>query len=378
MTATPQQWSDNRGPFGFGGFECDGVDGCKIFFDFIEGRSGLELNANVAQSLSQFGHGLIAFCGIAAQAFRDDGIDGRGHILDGFGCGSPAHGFVSGQHFVQHDAEAVNVGACVDVGGIFQLFGRHVVGRTHDHGGGGEIGIGHEFGNAEVHQFYGTVFLHHDVFGFQVAVDGVLVRVFECGAEAVEHAQDGVGRQALPGPQSVDHGAEGSSTDHFHGDVDHAVGGTADVVYANDIGMGESAGDFGFVEKAFDDEFFANVLGQEGFEGDDFAEGVVEDLVDAAHAAASDDALDGVAVGNDFAFLKDEIVAADLGRHGKGCAALGTDGAFDVAFVSTFFTALAGHSWNPSFMAITSYRRSVRTANLMWGICNGCATLATG
>ena len=43
-------------------------------------------------------------------------------------------GEFAGEHLVEDDAEGVDVGAVVDVGGVVRLLGGHVVGGAHDGG----------------------------------------------------------------------------------------------------------------------------------------------------------------------------------------------------------------------------------------------------
>src|SRR6516164_10648754 len=88
-------------------------------------------------------------------------------------------------HFVEHRAEAVNIGAFVTPRS-FDLFRGHIIRRTH---GRAEASKGNPthlggFGNAEVHDPQRAVVADHDVLGLKVAMhDLTLVHVNECAAD---------------------------------------------------------------------------------------------------------------------------------------------------------------------------------------------------
>jgi hypothetical protein len=163
-------------------------------------------------------------------------------------------------------------------------------------------------GEAEVEDADAAVVADHDVVGLEVAVDeadGV------GGGEAVaglgEHAEDlGAGPRLL-----VEPAAQRDAGDELHRDVDLAVGGGADVVDADDVGVREAGEGLGLAQQA------ALALGVAGAVAQDLdrdlaIEGLVEGGVDDAHAAAAELAQDGVAAD---AGLFGVVVLGDLRDH---------------------------------------------------------------
>ena len=90
---------------------------------------------------------------------------------------------LAGEHFVEHDAQAVDVAAGIDlVRRAASLLGRHV-GRRAEHAavGGHRLLAGLLLGQAKVHQVRMLPRVEDDVRGLDVAMnDAVLVGVVEC------------------------------------------------------------------------------------------------------------------------------------------------------------------------------------------------------
>ena len=80
-------------------------------------------------------------------------------------------GLLAGQHFVQDDAQRVDVRAAVHIRPQ-RLFGRHVGGRTDDGAAGhvGRFGL-RQFGNAEIGNIGNVLVVEQDIAGLQVAVN---------------------------------------------------------------------------------------------------------------------------------------------------------------------------------------------------------------
>jgi hypothetical protein len=116
------------------------------------------------------------------------------------GDAAPGEGEAPGGQLVGHDAQGVQVGAGVHWAVVALLRG-HVLGRAHDHAGGGVPGAGRgvaKLGDAEVHQLHEVVLaaaLHQEhVVGFQVAVDdaapmGAVERVAELQEDVDRHRE---------------------------------------------------------------------------------------------------------------------------------------------------------------------------------------------
>ncbi len=100
----------------------------------------------------------------------------------------------AGEHFIEDDAERIDVGAAVDTSGIGHLFGGAVAGRPNGalrgvlgHGRSGGLAAidgPQHFGDTEVGDFHATVFVEQQVLGFNVAVnDPAVVSELQCVAQ---------------------------------------------------------------------------------------------------------------------------------------------------------------------------------------------------
>ncbi len=79
-------------------------------------------------------------------------------------------GLLAGQHFVQHDAETVDIAARVDLLAM-ALLRAHVVRRAEDQSLVGHFHLQrHVFGETEIDQRDAAVVAQHHVSGFQIAV----------------------------------------------------------------------------------------------------------------------------------------------------------------------------------------------------------------
>ena len=102
----------------------------------------------------------------------------------------PEKRHLAGQHFVEHDAQGIEIAAGI-AALSFDLLGRNVVGRAH---GGRELGESEAAGasiagDAEVDELDVVVLVDHYVFRLQVAMhDAVRVNV----VERIENAQGDV------------------------------------------------------------------------------------------------------------------------------------------------------------------------------------------
>ena len=275
--------------------------------------------------------------GIGVEAAEDDALDGGVEVLDDrggagrrglcleagqLGDARGLEGALASEHFVEHDAEAVDVAAGGDLG-AFELLGGHVSGRAAANLGA--LDLAGPAGEPEIHDADLAAAIDHDVGGLEVAVEhALLVRGGETGADAAREFEGLVGGKAA---DAAEQRGEILAVDELHGDVVEALV-DADVVNAADVGVRDLAGDADFVEKTLEDGLGgADGFGQE-LERDGLAEDQVGGAVDLAHAAAAELAGDAVAGGNQGAGREALLVGMRGGgrlgrRHEFGRRGLG-------------------------------------------------------
>ena len=149
------------------------------------------------------------------------------------------------EHFVEHDAETVEIAAPVDRAAA-RLFRAHVVRRADDRAGLRHPRCGIErTRDAEIGQRRGAVVAQQDVVGLDVAVhEAFLVRVIERGRDLADHAQRERDR-----PRIAVLVQDRPAAEIFHRDV-VVVAGAADVVDADDVAMVQLRDDFRFAQEA--------------------------------------------------------------------------------------------------------------------------------
>ena len=192
-------------------------------------------------------------------------------------------GFLAGDHFVQGDAERIDIGAGVELLAL-DLFGRHVVKRADDVAGFGEGAVGGHAGDAEVHQLDAAVGRKHDVGRLDVAMDDAARMGVGEGGEGLVGGVERLGdRQAADAHEAV----EGGAFDELH-DHDHLVANALSGAQGGDVGMFETGGDFDFAAEALDQLGVFVEAGEENLHGVDTVRDGVADLIDLAHAAGSE------------------------------------------------------------------------------------------
>ena len=101
----------------------------------------------------------------------------------------------TGQQFIEHHAERVDVGALVDVGRRLDLLGRHVVRAAEDGALHGQRDIGplvatDQLGDAEVGDFHAPAGIDEDVLRLDVPVeDALFVRELESGTDVLDEGE---------------------------------------------------------------------------------------------------------------------------------------------------------------------------------------------
>ena len=248
---------------------------------FLRSGNGFDAGAD-------FVGGLGAAVGLFFEGLEDDVVE-AGVGAGFFGrSGEAAEGKFAGEHFVEDDAEGINVGAVVDGVWFFDLFGRHVVRCAEGGPGAGEWifgdGFSEEFGDAEVGDFNAAAGVEEDVVGFDVAMeDAFVVGVLEGFADARD---DGEGLGGVDGAGA--HGlAEVDAVDVFHEEVEEGAG-LAEVVDGDDVWVVEFGEGAAFAGEAFGEGgLFGEGLGED-FEGDEAIEFWLAGFVDETHAALAD------------------------------------------------------------------------------------------
>jgi hypothetical protein len=232
---------------------------------------------------------LRAAFGLFFQGLENDFVQAR--IDGGFftGRGEAAEGKFAGEHFVEDDAEGIDVGAVIDGVWLFDLFGRHVMRGAETGAAAGERifgdGFGHEFGDAEVGDFHAAARVEKDVVGLDVAMeDAFVVGILEGFADARD---DGEGLVGVDGAGA--HGlAEVHAIDIFHQQIKKRAG-LAEVVNGDDVWMIEFGEGAAFAGEAFGKvSLFSERLG-ENFEGDQAIEFWLAGFVNETHPALADE-----------------------------------------------------------------------------------------
>ncbi len=202
-----------------------------------------------------------------------------------------------GEGFVEEDAEAPEVGACVELFAE-RLFRRHVARSSHDAVGvgEGEGGIGgqrrEQPGEAEVEDLDLAAGGDHDVAGFEVAMHhSLLMGLFESLGHLHGNRSGFAGRQR----SRAQFGGQGIAGDQLHDDVVGAVV-LDDVVNGGDLGVIEPGEHARFAAEALAGFLVGEHAGLEHFDGDIALEFFVARAVDDAHAAGAELGDDAVAV----------------------------------------------------------------------------------
>lgn len=266
----------------------------------------------------------------------DAGVDG-GALAGG---GEAAEREFAGEHFVDDDAEAVDVGAVIDVAGIFVLFGGHVGGAAERTAGHGEseiaVRVADEASDAEIGDFHATAGIEQDVFRFDIAVPDALG---VGGLERVADRRD-EGERLLRGEPAGPHRlAEVHAIDVFHEQVEVSAA-LAVLENGDDVRVVEFAEGACFAGETFGEGGIAAEFGREDFQGDGAIERRLARLIDEAHAALSDEPDDfplrkcgcdflqrrgGAAGGRRFLGIAEEAGRTKPARRvgGDGCVASG-------------------------------------------------------
>ena len=188
----------------------------------------------------------------------------------------------SGEHFVENQAERVDVGAMVERLAL-GLFGGHIR-RRPDHAAGdrGILRVGAR--DAEVHHLQLAIGTDHDVLGFEVEMhDGLPVRLGEAVGKLARELD---GASDFETPLALQETAETLSLHEFHGEVD-CVAGTMELVQTGHVAMGDLVRQQQLVLEALQDLWIGGDLRLQDLDCQDFTGLAVADLTDNAHATAA-------------------------------------------------------------------------------------------
>ena len=151
----------------------------------------------------------------------------------------------AGEHFVQNQAQRINVSAVIDRFSADLLRG-HVLRRSNHRAGHARQRF-HRARDAEVHDLYVAVRVDHDIFRLQIAVnDSLRVRFFESRANLQRQIYGLALRQAA---KAVEHRTEALAFHKFHGGVSNAAH-AIELMHAANIFVGNFARKEEFVLEA--------------------------------------------------------------------------------------------------------------------------------
>ena len=214
-------------------------------------------------------------------------------LVDQRMIGIGLEGQALGEQAVHHHAERIEVALRTD-GLVLDLFRRHVIRRADQTHRLGLVQL-FELGDTEIHDLHGAVVRHHDVARLDVAVHHAFaVRVIECLAAFEDDVDDLLDLHPLV---ATGKRLQGLAVDQLHDDVVlHAV--DTGIVDGNDIRMLEIAGRMGLdeegtLEATTRGRIAARFRARHLDRNRALHEGIIA-LVDHAHAAPTDAALDDV------------------------------------------------------------------------------------
>ena len=208
----------------------------------------------------------------------------------------------AGEHFVEHDAEAVDVGTVVGGGGAVVLLRRGIVGRAKEqrsptfqsrviHIGGNELGSSfYHLRDAKIRDLHRARFVDEQVLRLDVAVDdAVIVRALQRRADWRHDAKRFFGREAL----RLQKLTEIHTIDKLH---EQEVGGRlrqqclshAEVVHTDNVRVIERGERMRLLFKACGELRIIRTLRGEQFERDEAVQRLLPRLVNDAHASTSE------------------------------------------------------------------------------------------
>ena len=228
----------------------------------------------------------------------------------GVGVGFAEERHPTGEAFVEHEAERVDVGATVEAFAA-DLFGRQVLGGAHHHVVAGEVFVAgvEPFRDPEVGEQDAPVGGDEDVAGFDVAVhEAAAVRLVECARDRGADVDREFGAESL---LRVEQLAEALAVDELHHDGLASVVDD-DVVDGDDVGVAQSGDRDRLAPEPLGDDGVGGEVGLEPFDRDLAIEVDVGGHPHLGHAALPDSAFELIP-------LREQLTRGQLRRGWGGC-----------------------------------------------------------
>gem|GEM_PF-3333025 len=206
----------------------------------------------------------------------------------------------SGQHFVEDDAQGINIGTAVSLAPR-GLLGRHVGRGADDPARGFPRRELERPGQPEIGHPDPAVGVEQDVLRLEIPVDDSFL--VGGGQGPANLAGDGDGRRLGQGAGGAQELIQALPGDAFHREVGHAFA-FAQVVDADDVFLGERPGQRGFLFKEAEGLGTCGALRPDHLEGDGLIQLCVPGFEDPARGSAAD-------------FLDNEIAAGETRSRGK-------------------------------------------------------------
>ncbi len=266
--------------------------------------------------------------------------------------------WLAGEHFVQHAAQRVHVGAGVDLL-TARLFGGEILrGADHGRGLGDVAGIGERARDAEVHHLHRAGVADHDVRGFDVAVDDPVLVAEVQRLARIGDDLDGPAR--LHRPVGVHDVAQRDAFDVLHHDVGQGtVGGLGltGVVDRHDGGVVQRCG---VLRLAAEPQVEARIAGQiraQHLDRHVAVQPLIARQMDFGHAAEAQDVAEFVPVGQVLRGCHCHVCSGVEGRWPSGSVSGSVTCA--VAGDANALIRVTPNSAPPSRMASCSVRSGI-------------------
>lgn len=295
-----------RGFFGFlGGGVHQGFEAFLVLTEFFvkEVVHGLSEMAGVKDLLLvgdeevleiflEFGGELIAIFDVLGESAHDDVFEGFGDVavvvggwddldvadlLEGGEFVGADKEALAGEHLVEQDASAEDIGASVD-GFAHDLLGGHVAELSFEDAGFGVAAFGGGFGDPKVDDLHLAFVGEDDILGGDIAVNDIEIALGEIFASVgvVESFADfgddvgdeGDGEAFFDVSGAIDQAAYIASVDVFHGDKEGFADAT-EFVNLGDVGVMERDGDARFIDKHIGEFGVAGEVGEDAFDSDE-------------------------------------------------------------------------------------------------------------
>ena len=205
-----------------------------------------------------------------------DVLDGHRHR------GFPVKGGPAGGHLVHDHPQGIQVGAIVRIAALGLLRGDIVHGAQGLLGQG--VALGHDPGDAEVHDLHAAVLEHHHIVGLDVPVDDApAVGVLQALGDLEGEMQ---GLLPVENPLDLHILLQGDAVDQLHHNIVGGIGG-GDIKHLNDVGMAEHGDGLALRPEAAAEVLIAGILVLQDLDRHKTVQPVAECFVYNGHSAGS-------------------------------------------------------------------------------------------